>query len=143
MIFAQFTMATLTLSVGIFSPLNQNTLVVICMTAFLFVYQALIGNLFWPYVSSVIITESGFSLASLALWSGVLFMSLFTNVLMTSLGTAGTFFLFSGITYVGGIIFVFMLKETKGVPAEEMPKLYLPKKKEEESEEINDTLMDT
>jgi hypothetical protein len=38
MIFAQFSMATLTLLVGIFSLLNHDTLLVICMTAFLFVY---------------------------------------------------------------------------------------------------------
>jgi hypothetical protein len=46
---------------------------------------------------------------------------------MKGLGTPGTFFMFSGITYLGGIIFLFLLKETKGVPADQLAKLYLPK----------------
>ena len=54
-------------------------------------------------------------------------MSTCTNILMKRLGTPGTFFMFSGITYLGGIIFLFLLKETKGVPADQLSKLYLPK----------------
>jgi len=72
------------------------------------------GNLFWPYVSAVILTESGFSIASGTLWSCVLFMSIATGSLIDGLGVAGTFFLFSGITFLGGFVLIFLMREAKG-----------------------------
>jgi len=87
------------------------------------------GNLFWPYVSTVILTESGFSIASLTLWSCVLFMSIATGSLIGALGAAGTFFLFSGITFLGGFVLLFTIKEAKGASAEELKNLFIPKDK--------------
>lgn len=78
MITAQFTMGFFTLAVAILALYKYDTLLVVCISLFLITYQALMGNLFWPYVQSVIMTESGFSMASLAIWSCVLFMSLCT-----------------------------------------------------------------
>ena len=116
MITAQFSMGTLLLCVAIFAHTgNSDTLLVLCMTLFMFVYQATVGNLFWPYVSAVIQTEAGFSLASLAIWSGVLFMSVATNPLMEALGITTLFLIYSGITFTGGLIFIVYLKEIKGV----------------------------
>lgn len=108
-------MGSLLLCVAIFSRTKADTLLIICMTLFMFIYQGLIGNLFWPYVSSVVQTEAGFSLASLSIWSGVLFMSVATNALMESLGITTLFLIFAGITFTGGLIFTFCLKEIKGV----------------------------
>lgn len=131
-------MGSLLALVGICSLLEWKIPLVVFLTAFLFVYQALIGNTFWPYVSSVIITESGFSIASFSIWSGILFMALCTQTLMDGLTTAGTFFFFSGISLIGGVIYCFVLKEIKGVPAERLQLLYLPKSMQDEISDAHD-----
>jgi len=46
--------------------------------------------------------------------------------MMDSLGIAGTFFFFAGCTFVGLIVFMTMMKETRGLSKEELAVLYLP-----------------
>lgn len=77
----------------------------------------------------VVLTESGFSLSSLTLWSIVLFMSIATGSLIKGLGNAGTFFLFSGVTFIGGFVLILFLKEAKGATPEELRNLFIPKSK--------------
>lgn len=74
------------------------------------------GNSFWPYVSKVVLTESGFGLASLVLWGSVLFMSTCTVMMFNTFTVAGTFLFFSIITFIGGIILTMFMKEAIDVP---------------------------
>jgi len=49
--------------IAVFETEGYDDLLVACFSGFLFVYQAFIGNGFWPYVAEAVVTESGFSLA--------------------------------------------------------------------------------
>ena len=88
------------------------------------------GNLFWPYCGNLL-SEAGLSLASMVIWGCVLLMSICTQMMFDSLGISGTFFFFSGCTFIGLVVFLFLMKETKGVPSEDLPLLYLPKSMKE------------
>ena len=110
--------------VAVFDFINQSILCLICITLFLFTYQAATGNLFWPYAGTVLCQESSFSITSLVLWGMVLFQSTCTQFLMKTLTTAGTFLMFGCITILGGFFFIVFLKEIKGVPKADLPLLY-------------------
>jgi hypothetical protein len=104
----------------------MNNLLIVTISLFLVSYQALMGNLFWPYAGALL-TETGLSLASMVIWGCVLLMSICTQMMFNSFGVAGTFYFFSAFTFVGFFVLFFLMKETKGVPKDELPLLYLPK----------------
>jgi hypothetical protein len=85
------------------------------------------GNSFWPYVSKVVLTESGFGLASLVLWASVLFMSTCTVTMFNTFTVAGTFLFFSIFTIIGGIILTFHMVEAIDTPLKDVKFLYRPK----------------
>ena len=63
----------------------------------------------------------------MVLWGSVLFLSITSNKLfLVGLGQAETFFFFSGLCFLGGILFIFTLKETKGLSKEKQQSLYEP-----------------
>ena len=96
------------------------------------------GNGFWPYAAEAVITESGFSLAQMVIWTGVLIMATCTELLFDSLTVTGTFYFFSGLSLVGGVFYLIFMKELRGVDKAKVPLLYLPKAL---IEEIEDSIM--
>jgi hypothetical protein len=56
----------------------------------------------------------------------VLLASLFTSVLISTLGIAGTFCLFCGFTIIGGIKFLKDMKSTYGLTALACKQLFYP-----------------
>ena len=71
--------------------------------------------------------EKAASLAIFNIWFFVFVLALTTNFLFNSLGNQGTFWLFSGLTLIGGVIFIFTIRETKGLTDEEIKVLFVPK----------------
>jgi hypothetical protein len=97
-----------------------------CISLYLVVYQTGFGSVFWPYASQLL-SPPGFSLASLVLWSCVLFMATCTNLMFEFFTVPYTFFGFSAITFLGAFVFIIFMKETKGVSKDDIPLLFLPK----------------
>jgi hypothetical protein len=56
-------MATFLALIGLFETKDWDDELIVAISVFLFIYQALMGNGFWPYAAEAVITESGFSLA--------------------------------------------------------------------------------
>lgn len=126
MVAAELVMGTLLFLTAFFAKNQLNNLLIVTIALFLIAYQALMGNLFWPYAGALL-TETGLSLASMAIWGCVLLMSICTQMMFDGLGVSGTFFFFTGCTFLGLFVFLFLMKETKGVDKDELPLLYLPK----------------
>ena len=125
-VFGMFAMGVLLFLIGLFAMLNQNNWVVICMMADLFIYQITLGSFTWVYVGQVA-EEKAASLAIFNIWFFVFVLALTTNSLFNGLGNQGTFWLFSGLTLAGAIIFIFTIRETKGLTDEEIKVLFVPK----------------
>jgi len=114
MICAELIMGTLLFLTAFFALEELNNLLLVTISFFLIAYQALIGNLFWPYCGGLL-TETGLSIASMAIWGCVLIMSICTQSLFDSFGVPGTFFFFAGFTFVGFAFFLIFMKETRGL----------------------------
>ena len=71
-------------------------------------------------------TDTANSVASIVLWGCVLLMSTCSNAFLNGMGQEATFFLFAGFCFVGGILFIFFMKENKGLTKEEQQRLYTP-----------------
>jgi predicted MFS family arabinose efflux permease len=136
-IIAQFGMAAFLAMIGYFETKHYDDLLIVCISLFLFIYQALMGNGFWPYAAEAVVTESGFSLAQMVIWIGVLAMATCTELLFSSLTVTGTFYFFSGLSLIGGVFYLFFMKELRGVDKAKVPLLYLPKEMVEEMENSN------
>ena len=120
-------MSVLLFLVGLFAMLGMDNVLVICMMLDLFIFQATMGTYTWVYIGQVA-EEKASSLAIFTIWFGTFILALITDSLFNSLGSQGTFWLFSGLTFVGAVFIILTIKETKGLTAEEIKVLYVPKK---------------
>lgn len=77
MVYAELTMGILLALTAIFATMELDNLLLVTISLFLIAYQALMGNLFWPYAGGLL-TETGLSIASMAIWGCVLLMSICT-----------------------------------------------------------------
>jgi hypothetical protein len=112
-----FIMATLLAITAVLEQYHPNYDIplVISISLFLISYQIIMGGNFWPYISSVILTGSGFSLVSYTLWATTLLLSLTTTTLFNTITVEGTFYLFSGFSFLGAFTFICFFKESKNV----------------------------
>ena len=69
-------------------------------------------------------TDTANSVASIVLWACVLIMSTCSNLFLNGLGQEATFYIFSGFCFAGGFLFIFYMKEVKGLSKEEQQNLY-------------------
>merc|ERR1712083_207072 len=99
--------------------------VVICMMIDLFIYQTTLGTYTWVYIGQVA-EEMAASLAIFTIWFFVFILALTTDSLFDGLGNQGTFWFFSGLTLVGGVLILITHKETKGLSDEEIKVLFVP-----------------
>ena len=58
---------------------------------------------------------------------------------MSGLGIPGTFFLFSGITFAGGFIFICFMKEAQGATPEQLKTLFIPLDKQSDEDNFETT----
>jgi len=77
MVSGELVMGILMFLTALFALEELNNLLIITISLFLISYQALMGNLFWPYAGGLL-TETGLSLASMTIWGCVLLMSICT-----------------------------------------------------------------
>ena len=126
-------MGVLLFLIGLFAMLEMNTLVVVCMMIDLFIYGTTMGTYTWVYIGQVA-EEKSASLAIFTLWFFVFVLALTTDTLFNSLGNQGTFWLFSGLTFIGAILIMITHKETKGLTDEEIKLLYVPEKEKLKAE---------
>ena len=118
-------MGTMLFLIGLFAMLNKNNLVVVCMMIDLFFYQITLGTYTWVYIGQVA-EEKAASLAVFTIWFFVLVLALTTNAMFSGFGNQGTFWLFSGLTFAGAIIFIITIKETKGLNDDQIKHLFVP-----------------
>ena len=97
---------------------NGSLSTTIFILAFLTCYQATQGSFFWFYAAAVA-TDTANSVASIVLWACVLLMSTSSQSVLDGLGKEATFFLFAGFCGVGGILFLFVMKEINGLSKEQ------------------------
>ena len=116
-IFGQFSMGLSQLAVAICVGQNGSLSTTLFILAFLTFYQATQGSFFWFY-AAVVATDTANSVASIVLWACVLIMSTCSNLFLNGLGQQATFYIFSGFCFAGGILFIFAMKETKGLSKE-------------------------
>lgn len=110
-----FIMAGCHAMVGLFAYWNMSYWIVAWMMSFKVAYYIANGPVIWLYVSEVVV-DTALGLCIFSLWGTVLVLSLTTNFLMESaLHPYGVFWLFAGISLVGGIYCFFVIKETRGL----------------------------
>ena len=71
--------------------------------------------------------EKAASLAIFGIWFWTFVLALTTDSLFNGLGNEGTFWLFSGLTLMGAVLFIITIRETKGLTDEEIKVLFVPK----------------
>ena len=124
-VYGMFVMGVLLFLIGLFAMLNKNNLVVLTMMVDLAVFQLTLGALTWVYIGQVA-EEKAASLAVFGIWFWTFVLALTTDSLFDSLGNAGTFWLFSGMTLMGAILFIITIRETKGLTDEDIKVLFVP-----------------
>ena len=81
----------------------MDTLVVVGMMVHLAIYQLSMGTYMFVYVVQVA-EERAQTLGIGVTWFFVTILTLTTNTLFETLGNAGTFWLFAGLTIVGAVV---------------------------------------
>ena len=72
-------------------------------------------------------TDKGVSLGTLVVWTCTIFMALITPALIDKIG-GYLFIIYGGICFVCGMFSLFVVKETKGLSADEVSVLYIKDK---------------
>ena len=124
-VIGMFLMAIALGLIGLFAQMNLNTWVVIMMMIHLTIYQLSMGTYMFVYVAQVA-EERAQTLGIGVTWFFVTVLTLLTNTLFDTLGNAGTFWLFGGLTLIGAIVLQFVIRETKGLTQDEIKRLYWP-----------------
>ena len=114
----QTAMAIWQILVGVFIQKDDSLATVIAILLFSATYQATQGSFFWFYAAAVG-SDTANSIASIVLWGVVLLMSTCTNAFFSALTIQGTFYMFGGFCSLGALIFLFCMKEIKGLSKEE------------------------
>merc|ERR1712216_1080197 len=120
----------LTLLIGLsaeFSWPNAVSLVVIC--AFAFDWQLAWGMIPWVYPSelfSMSERDRATSLAVLVQYSANALLMVVEPLLSAAFGNAGIFYFFAAVNAVNLAFVALCIKETKGVPLEDIPALFEP-----------------
>lgn len=81
----------------------MDNLVVVGMMVHLFIYQLSMGTYMFVYVVQVA-EERAQVLGIGVTWFFVTILTLITNTLFDTLGNAGTFWMFAGLTIVGAVV---------------------------------------
>ena len=114
-------------AIGIFAYKELNTLVVVGMMIHLAIYQLSMGTYMFVYVVQVA-EERAQTLGIGVTWFFVTILTLTTNTLFDTLGNAGTFWMFAGLTLAGAVVIQLVVRETKGLTEEQIKQLYVPQR---------------
>ena len=98
-----FLMSIALCAIGIFAYKEMDNLVVVGMMVHLFIYQLSMGTYMFVYVVQVA-EERAQVLGIGVTWFFVTILTLITNTLFDTLGNAGTFWMFAGLTIVGAVV---------------------------------------
>ena len=103
--------------------------VLICLSAFLLIYQNTSGPVAWAYCAETC-CDGALGMCLLMLYGVVVVLSLITEPLMNSaLQPQGVFLLFSGSNLIGLFYMYTFVPETKGLTEAEKKKLFYPGQK--------------
>lgn len=92
------------------------------------------GNIDFIYFAEVCVDQAmGLALCGLFL-TMVLMSFLVSFMIDSSLGMAGTFYVYAGTSFIGVIFNLAVIKETKGRTPSQLAMLYVPQKKVKNSE---------
>lgn len=107
-----------------FFNVTGTAMVVLCVLA-IACYAMTLGPISWVLISEIFpnsVRAAGVAAATFFLWIGSFTLTLTFPVLNTSLGTSGTFWIYSGICVAALIYFIRNLPETKGKSLEQIEK---------------------
>ena len=112
-----------------FFNVSGTAMVVLCVLA-IACYAMTLGPISWVLISEIFpnsVRAAGVAAATFFLWIGSFTLTLTFPVLNTSLGTSGTFWIYSGICAVALLYFIKHLPETKGKSLEQIEKEFTQK----------------
>ena len=130
-IYGHIIMALAHLGVAIFNIHKINIGVLIMIGVFDFTYCQTSGPVAGLYATETT-ADTALGLCLLTLWGVTYILSIVCPIIMGDdfLGKTNTFFLFAGLSFMGSIYGLFLMKETYGLTDKEKKSLYTPKKKE-------------
>ena len=100
------------LLIGLFILINWNNMALAAILAFLFCFQNTSGAITWLYCSEVAV-DSALGFVGTSGYAAIFVLTLTINPLMdSSIGQAGTFFIFGIISLIGAVWCYIYLKET-------------------------------
>lgn len=116
LIWGHILIAILHAMVGIFNNMDNNNGVVACILCFLLVYSDTSGPIAWAYAAETVI-DVAMGICLLTLWGTVTILSQVCPMLMdkNSIGPSNTFFILSGLSVLGTIYVIFIMKESQGL----------------------------
>ncbi len=97
--------------VSVFQAMNLPYCLLACIMLFMFTYQSTLGSYYFVYITQVG-NPSISTIGVFFIWFWVLIISLITPPMITSLGVAVTFAIFSGCAFAGAVYFWLFMKTT-------------------------------
>ena len=116
-------------AVAVFNIYGIDIGVIIMIMVFMLIFQNSSGPIAWIYCSETTI-DAGMGICLLSLWGTVFVLSLVCPIIMdpiNGLGPTTTFFIFSGMQFLGFFYVLFIMKETRGLTDREKKLLFTPK----------------
>ena len=128
------------LLIGIFITTEQYEACFAFIIGFICIWQTTHGNIDFIYFAEVCVDQAN-GLALGGLFGTMIVMAFLVSFLIdSSLGMAGTFFLYAGTSFVGVIYNLVFIKETKGLTPSQLSVLYAPKSSKVQTEvELEET----
>lgn len=122
-----FLMAIIHCCIALFCMNHMDTGVITMVLLFFFIYQNTSSSVAWLYAAETTI-DAGMGIVLLTLWATVFVLSIVCPIIMDpgSIGPNITFFIFSGLSVLGGLYSFFFIKETYGKSDREKKLMFTP-----------------
>jgi hypothetical protein len=126
MLAGSFFMSLTHLIIGIAITMEQYGVCFAFIIVFICIWQTTHGNINFVYFAEVCVDQAN-GLALGGMFGTMIIMAFLVSFLIdSSLGMAGTFFLYAGTSFVGVIYNLLFMKETKGLSPSQLSVLYAP-----------------
>ena len=112
--------------ISILAAEGLNSLLVVFMMIFLFVFQITLGTYSWAYIGAVA-CDTGLSIGTFILWGWVLVLSIFTGKMFDKMQSWGTFLFFGLLCLASTVFFCLQLREIKGITRDQAQVVYSSK----------------
>ena len=112
--------------ISVLAAEGLNSVLVVFMMIFLFVFQITLGTYSWSYIGAVA-CDAGLSIGTFILWFWVLILSIFTGEMFDKMQSWGTFLFFGILCAFSTVFFCIQLREIKGLTRDQAQVVYSDK----------------